>query len=124
MAGRIETLDQYLKQFRDLILKLAPLAQQEMLNYRTLETQHSQLREQNTALAQQAAEAEEKIRKSVETADMIVEVARNEEKAVKANIMALHTKAQVKFKTLEKKLDEADRSVIRKNLKELEETVA
>lgn len=124
MAGRIETLDQELKKLKDIILRLAPLAQQEMLNYRTLETQHSQLQERNTELARLNLEADEKIRKAVETADLIVAEARREADGVKAGIHALHAKAQVKYKDLEKSLDEADRRVIKKNLKELEESVA
>jgi len=124
MAGRIETLDQYLKQFGALITKLAPLAQQEMLNYRTLETQHSQLQERNTELARQNVEAEERIRKAVETADAIVAEANREAQAIKASVSTAYVKAQVKYKELEKSLDEADRKVIKKNLKELEEAVA
>lgn len=124
MAGRIETLDQELKKLKEIILRLAPLAQQEMLTYRTLETQHSQLRERNTDLARLNIESEEKIRKAVETADMIVAEARKEEQGVKAGINTLYVRAQVKYKELEKSLDDADRKVLKKNLKELEETVA
>lgn len=124
MAGRIEALDQELKKLRDIVLRLAPLAQQEMLNYRTLETQHSQLQERNTDLARQNLEAEEKIRKAVEAADAIVAEAKKEAQEVKASIMTLHAKAQVKFKELEKSLDDADRKTIKKNLKELEEVAA
>lgn len=124
MAGRIETIDQELKKLQECLLRLTPLMQQEMLNYRTLETQHSQLRERNTELVRQNLDAEEKIRKSVETADLIVAQARGEEQAIKASIATLYAKANVKFKELEKSLDQADRSVIRKNLKEMEAVVA
>lgn len=124
MPGRIETLDQELKKLKEIILRLAPLAQQDMLSYRILETQHSQLTERNTALAQQAIAAEEKIKKAVETADMIVEVARKEEREIKATYASTAARFQVKFKEMEKDLDEADRKKIKKTLKELEETVA
>lgn len=124
MAGRIEALDQELKKLKEIVLRLAPLAQQEMLTYRTLETQHSQLQERNTALAQQNVDAEERIKKAVETSDMIIAEAKREEQAVKAGINTLYVKAQVKYKELEKSLDDADRKVLKKNLKELEETVA
>lgn len=124
MAGRIETIDQELKKLKECLLRLTPLMQQEMLNYRTLETQHSQLTERNTELARQALDAEEKIRKAVETADAIVAQARAEEQTVKAGIGTLYARANVKYKELEKNLDEADRRVIKKNLKEMEAIAA
>lgn len=124
MAGRIEALDQELKKLKEIILRLAPLAQQDMLNYRVLETQHSQLQERNTELMRQNQDAEEKIKKAVETADMIVAEAKKEEQAVKANITSVYVKAQVKYKELEGNLTNAEKSVIVKNLKKLEEAVA
>lgn len=124
MPTRVETLDQELKKLKEIVLRLAPLAQQEMLNYRTLETQHSQLTERNTALARLNLEAEEKIKKAVETADAIIAEARREEQVLRAHIGTVQARFQVKFKDLEKKLDDADRSVIRKNLKELAEVAA
>lgn len=122
--GRIEALDQELKKLKEIILRLAPLAQQEMLNYRTLETQHSQLTERNTELARQNNDAEEKIRKAVDTADAIVAVARQEEQNIKASISSLHARMQVKYKELEERLEKADRTVIKQKLKELEEAAA
>lgn len=124
MATRIEALDQELKKLRDIVLRLYPLAQQEMLNYRVLETQHSQLTERNVALARQNAEAEEKIKKAVETADTIIAQARREEMEIKAVLNTMYVKAQVKYKELEKNLDVADRNIIKSNLKHLAEAVA
>lgn len=124
MATRIETLDQELKKLKEIVLRLAPLAQQEMLNYRVLETQHSQLTERNVELARQNAEAEEKIKKAVETADTIVAQARREEMEIKAVLNTMYVKAQVKFKELEKNMDVADRNIIKSNLKQMAEAVA
>lgn len=122
--GRIEALDQELKKLKEIILRLAPLAQQEMLTYRTLETQHSQLTERNVDLARQNMDAEEKVKKAVETADLIVAQANGEAQAIKATLNTRLVRAQVKFKDFEKNLDDADRKILRKNLKELEEAVA
>lgn len=124
MGGRIEALDQELKKLKEIVLRLAPLCQQELLNYRTIETQHGQLREKNTELANQNAAAEETIRKAVESAELIVAQAKTEEQAVKASIMTLYAKANIKYKELEKSLDDADRKSIRKQLKDLEEVAA
>lgn len=124
MATRIEALDQELKKLKEIVLRVAPLAQQEMLNYRVLETQHSQLRERNTLLAAQNFEAEERIKKAVETADMILAQARREEIEIKAVLNTMYVKAQVKYKELEKSLDVADRNIIKSNLKHLAEAVA
>lgn len=124
MAGRIETIDQELKKLKECLLRLTPLMQQEMLNYRTLETQHSQLSERNLELSRQNLDAEDRIRKAVETADAIVAQARSEEQAIKAGLGTLYARANVKYKELEKSLDEADRRVIKKNLKEMEAAVA
>lgn len=124
MSGRIEAIDQELKKLKDIVLRLAPLAQQELLNYRTLETQHSQLYEKNAALAQQNIEADEKIKKAVEMADMIVAEARKEEQAIKAGLGALYAKANVKYKDLEEKLSDVEKSIIKRSLKELEKAVA
>lgn len=124
MSGRIQALDQELKKLTEIVLRLAPLAQQEMLNYRVLETQHSQLSERNTLLARQNVEAEERMKKAVETADMIIAEARKEEQTIKASLNTLYVKAQVKYKELEKNLDDADRSAIKKSLKQFEQAVA
>lgn len=124
MPGRIETLDQEFKKLKEIVLRLAPLAQQELLNYRTIETQHSQLQERNMALAQLNTEAEEKIRKAVETADAIVAEARKEEQAVKAGLGAVYARFNVKFKDIEKKLADAERNSIKRSLKDLEEAAA
>ncbi len=124
MSGRIEALDQELKKLKEIILRLAPLAQQEMLNYRTLETQHSLLTEKNVELAKQRLQAEEKIKKAVETADLIVAEARKEAQSIEAGISTLYARAHVKFKELEKNLDQADRNILKKNLKELEEVAS
>lgn len=124
MPGRIETIDQELKKLGECISRLAPMVQGQMLNYRVMETQHSQLQERNTELSRQNVEAEEKIKKAVETADNIIAQARAEEQAIKAGIATLYARADVKYKELAKKLDEADRAVIKKNLKQLEEVAA
>lgn len=124
MPGRIQALDQQLKKLKDIVLELAPLVQQDLLNYRTLETQHGQLTDRNTDLARQNVEAEDKIRKAVETADLIVAQARTEEMQVKAGIQTTYARFQSKYKDLEKMLDDADRKTIKKSLKELEEIAA
>lgn len=122
MSGRIEAIDQELKKLTQIVLRLAPLAQQELLNYRTLETQHSQLQERNTDLARQNVEAEEKVRKSVETADLIIAEARKEEASVKSGIGALYSRANVKYKELESRLISVEKEAIKRSLKELEKT--
>lgn len=121
MAGRIEALTKELKVFQDNILRLVPLAQQEMLNYRMLETQHSQLQEKNTELARQSVEAEERIRKAVESADLIVAQAEREKGEISASILALYAKANSRYKELESKLNEAEKSAMIKTLKNLED---
>lgn len=117
-------LDQELKKLTEVLGRLMPMMQQDLLNYRTLETQHSQLQERNMELSRQNLEAEEKIRKAVEAADAIVAEARAEAQTTKASISTLHARAQVKYKELEKNLEDADRKVIKKSLKELEEVAA
>lgn len=124
MSGRIQAFDQELKKLSEIILRLAPLAQQEMLNYRVLETQHSQLSERNTLLARQNIEADEKIKKAVEVADGIVVEARAEAQGIKASLNTLYVRAQVKYKELEKSLDDADRTAIKKQLKQFESMAA
>lgn len=124
MPGRIEALDQELKKLKEIVLRLAPLAQQEMLNYRTLETQHGILTDRNNELARKNLEAEEGIRKAIASAELIVSQAHAEEQAIKAACQTLYVKAQSKFKDLEKQLDEADRRALKKNLKEMEEVAA
>lgn len=121
MATRIETIDQELKKLGEIINRLHPMVQQEFLTYRVLETQHSQLSERNTALAKLNIDAEEKIKKAVEAADGIVAEAKKEAQTVKAGINTLYARMQVKYKELEKNLEDADRKVIKKGLKELEE---
>lgn len=124
MPGRIEALDQEMKKLSEIVLRLAPLAQQELLNYRTLETQHGQLVERNKELAQKNLDAEDGIRKSILAAETIVAQAREEERQVKANSATLYAKAQTKFRDLEKNLDMAEKSAIRKQLKDLESIAA
>lgn len=124
MSGRIEAIDQELKKLTQIVLRLAPLAQQELLNYRTLETQHSQLQERNQALSALNVEAEEKVKKAVETADLIVAEARKQENGVKAGIETLYARANVKYKELEARLIASEKEAIKRSLKELEKAAA
>lgn len=121
MPGKIEALDQELKKLTEIVLRLAPLCQQNLLNYRVMETQHGQLQERNQELARLNVEAEEKIKKAVEAADAIVAQAKVEEQTAKAYIGTLHTRAQFRYKEVEKNLEQAERNSIKKSLKDLEQ---
>lgn len=121
---RIEALDQEMKKLAAIVIRLAPLAQQELLTYRTLETQHSQLQERNNALARENVVAEERIKKSIEAGDAILAEANREAQGIRARSATVQARYNVKLKEIEKTWEEADRRAIKKALKELEEVAA
>lgn len=124
MGTRIETIDQELKKLAEVLQRILPLMQQELLTYRVLQTQHDELRARNESLVRQCVESEEKIKQAVAMADAITGQARSEAQEVRASMATAQAKFAVKYKELEKSLEEADRKHIRKSLKELEEVAA
>lgn len=124
MSGRIETLDQELQKLKEIVLRLAPLAQNEMLNYRMIESQHSQLESRNAEIQKKIDEAETQLKNTLDAKKTIEFEHEEMKRRNNANVQALYAKAYQKFKDVEKFIEDADKSRIKKSLKELEAVAA
>lgn len=119
--------DQLVKHFQKLqddLTIFMPLIKQNLLNYRTLESQESQQIAINEGWMQKNVEAETQFKKIIEATAMIEAQNHAKMNEISANCNTLWVKAHSKFKEIEKFIDEADRARIKKALKELETVAA
>ena len=115
-----ENLNVELKKLTDICLKLKPWVEGGLLDYRRMLSEETIQMEKNAKLKVENEAAEEGIKKAIQSADMILAQARAEERELLAKIQTLWTRAQSKFKEVEKRIDDADRRSIRGMIKELE----
>lgn len=121
MEQRIQALNVEIEKFKDFIDKFHLLFAQENFNYNILESQFETIKVRNKKAQEELIAAEQKIKDSLEAAGEISRASFEKEKNVKANIMVLYHKAELKYKELEEKLNAAEKKTIQKHLKELEE---
>lgn len=118
--ANIENLNVELKKLSEIMVRMKPWVEKGLLDHRILESQFSEQQERNNKLKLQNDQAEETVKKTIQSADMIMAEARKDEQKTRAETQILWTKATAKFKEIEARIDEADRRVIRGMLKEME----
>ena len=116
----IENLNIELKKLSEIVMKLQPWVERGLLDYRILESQHSEQLERNASLRKENDLLDDKIRKAIQSGEMIVAEARKDEQKIRAESQIFWTKAQSKFKEVEQRIEEADRKVIKSMLKDME----
>lgn len=100
------------------------LTQKDLVNYRTYQSEESQLIFRIEEWKRKNEEAEGQFRKTVEATRTVENQNRKLDEELNANRNALWVKAHTKFKEVEKMIDEADKSRIKKAMKELEAVAA
>ena len=120
MEHRIQALNVEIKTLRDQVIKVNNLLSQENFAYNILESQFGQLKARNAQLAEENLKMETKIKDSVNAAEKIIEQARQQEQAIKAEIMVKYHKAEVKFREIQDAFSKAEKKQIEAHLKELE----
>lgn len=120
MAGKIETIDQLMKQMSDIVLKLTPLIQGELFTYRTIQTQHGNLMEENMKVKKRNEEIEAEINKKVQAGIELENELKAKSAKNNADIVTLWARAHAKYKEIDKDLDEMSKKVIKRKLGELE----
>jgi cell division protein FtsB len=120
MEHRIQVLNVEIKNLRDQVIKVNNLLSQENFAYNILESQFGQLKARNAQLAEENLKMETKIRDSVTASDKIIEQARQQEQAIKAEIMVKYHKAEVKMREIQDAFSKAEKKQIETHLKELE----
>ena len=123
-SQRIRALNIEIQALKKQVDKVNSMLSHENFQYNLLESQFESLKVRNQQLQSDNLNAEKKIQESLESADNIIKMAEETAKSVKANGYALYTKAQMKFKEIEEKLEIAEKSVIKRHLKELEAVIA
>lgn len=119
----VENLNVELKKLSEICLRLKPWVEQGLLDYRRMESEYSQLIARNEQQKIENEKAEEQIKKSIQTADMIIAQAKAEEQKTIANIQTLWARAQAKYKEVEGRIEKADRKSIEAMLKKEEVAV-
>lgn len=120
----VENLNVELKKLSEICLKLKPWVENGLLDYRRMESEHSNQVARNEQLKKQNEEAEEQIKKSIQAADAIIAQAKAKEQEIIAVSQTLWTRAQSKYKEIEKRLDDADKKAIKAMIKDLETVAA
>lgn len=123
-SPRVKMLNVELGILKTQLDKLCGMLSQENFKYNVIESQFETLKARNAEKEAQIVEAEKKLRSSLEAADSIGKMAEDNARNVRANAQALYVKAQAKFKEIEEKLETAEKSQIKRHLKELEAVTA
>ena len=122
--ARIKTLDQELKTLKEAVDKMYRLTNIERLNYSMIESQFEMLRDRNKKLSDENALAEKKVQDALSASEQIVNSAKEEKEAIKAQINVMWVKAHARYQELEKMFELADKKVIKEHLKNLEAVAA
>lgn len=118
--SNIEGLNGELKKLSEICMKLKPWVERGLLDYRVLESEHSQQLARNQQLKEENLKAEELIQEKIKSAELIELQAKKKDAQSSAERHSLWVTAQSKFREVEKRIDEADRKIIKGMIKELE----
>lgn len=116
----VENLNVELKKLSEICMRLKPWVEAGLLDYRRMESEYSQLIARNEQQKLENIQAEEQIKKAIQTADAILAQAKAEEQKTVANIQTLWARAQAKFKEAEKRIDEADKKAIKEMIRTIQ----
>lgn len=121
---RVRALNVELGSLKKQVDKLNQMFDQENWNYNLLESQFEMLKQRNKEEQDKISVAEKKLKDSMEAADSIIKMAEETARNTRAQSQGLLLKAQLKYKEIEERLETAEKSSIKKHLKELESVTA
>ena len=122
--ARIKTLDQELGVLKKAVDRMYQLTSVERLNYSLIESQFDQLKQRNQRIMEENDVALAKVAEALTSADQIIVKAKMEEADIKSSAIVLLSKAQARYKEIEKVLNAADKKLVKDHLKGLEAEVA
>lgn len=121
---RPEVLVKHFQKLQDDLTVFMPLIKQNLLNYRMLESQESQQMAINEDWRKKNIEAEAQFNRVVAATKDVENKNQALDQELNTNRNTLWVKAHTKFKEIEKMIEDADRSRIKKALKEMESVAA
>lgn len=124
MSLRIKALNVELGTLKNQVIKVHAMMSQENFSYNLLESQFEEMRVRNETIKKEIEVNEAKVKNALETSDRIMADINEEKRKARADIMILWTKAQARFKELEKSFDASEKRGIKEHLKALEEAAA
>ena len=118
--SNMDTLNKELKNLTEICMRLRPWVEGGLLDERRRLTEESNQIERGNKAKILADEAEDKLRQIIQSQDIVKREIEEEKNRAMAERHSLWIKAQSRFKEVEKRIDEADRRVIKGMIKELE----
>jgi len=116
----IQLLDKDILEFKKFIDKFSDKFQRGHLTYNMWVTEHEELRRINQDWTNKNKEAQDELDKTVAASNLIKAESQAEKEKYQAEIMKLWSKANSKFREIEKTLQDVDRKKVKEALKELE----